>query len=34
MSQETDENEDIILSELPDSELTEQMYDDLHADLA
>ncbi len=34
MSQETDENEDIVLSELPDSELTEQMHDDLYDGLA
>ena len=35
MSQEIDENEDIVLSELPDNELTVQMHDDLydgHAD--
>jgi len=34
MSQKIDENEDIVLSELPDSELTEQMYDDLYDGLA
>ena len=33
-SQETDENEDIVLSELSDSELTEQMHDDLYDGLA
>ena len=34
MSQEFDENEDIVLSELSDSELTEQMHDDLYDGLA
>jgi 5-methyltetrahydrofolate--homocysteine methyltransferase len=34
MSQEIDENEDIVLSELPDGELTEQMHDDLYDGLA
>jgi 5-methyltetrahydrofolate--homocysteine methyltransferase len=34
MSQEIDENEDIVLSELPDSELVEQMHDDLYDGLA
>jgi 5-methyltetrahydrofolate--homocysteine methyltransferase len=34
MSQDTDQNEDIILAELPDSELTEQMHDDLYDGLA
>jgi len=34
MSQEIDENEDIVLSELDDSELTEQMHDDLYDGLA
>ena len=34
MSQEMDENEDIVLSELPDSELIEQMHDDLYDGLA
>jgi len=34
MSQEIDENEDIVLSELSDGELTEQMHDDLYDGLA
>ena len=34
MPQEIDENEDIVLSDLADSELTEQMYDDLYDGLA
>jgi methylmalonyl-CoA mutase cobalamin-binding domain/chain len=34
MSQEIDEDEDIILSELDDGELTEQMHDDLYDGLA
>jgi len=34
MSQEIEENEDIVLAELSDSELTEQMYDDLYDGLA
>ena len=34
MPQEIDENEDIVLSELPDNELTEQMHDDLYEGLA
>jgi len=34
MSQEIDENEDIILAELSDEELTEQMADDLYDGLA
>ncbi len=34
MSQEIDENEDIVLAELSDSELTEQMHDDLYDGLA
>ncbi len=34
MSQEIDENKDIVLSELPDDELTEQMHDDLYDGLA
>ena len=34
MSQKIDENEDIVLSELSDSELTEQMHDDLYDGLA
>ena len=34
MSQEIDENEDIVLSELPDNELIEQMHDDLYEGLA
>jgi len=34
MSQEIDENEDIVLSELPDNELTVQMHDDLYDGLA
>ena len=34
MSQKIDENEDIVLSELPDDELTEQMHDDLYDGLA
>ncbi len=34
MSQENNENEDIVLSELPDNELIEQMHDDLYDGLA
>ena len=34
MSQEVDENEDIVLAELADDELTEQMHDDLYDGLA
>ena len=34
MSQEIDEDEDIVLAELSDSELTEQMHDDLYDGLA
>jgi len=34
MSQEIDENENIVLSELPDNKLTEQMHDDLYDGLA
>ncbi len=34
MSQEQNENEDIVLSELPDDELTEQIHDDLYDGLA
>ncbi len=34
MSQEQNENEDIVLSELADDELTEQMHDDLYDGLA
>jgi len=34
MAQEVDENEDIVLSELPDDELTEQIHDDLYDGLA
>ena len=34
MSQKIDENEDIVLSELPDDELTEQIHDDLYDGLA
>jgi 5-methyltetrahydrofolate--homocysteine methyltransferase len=34
MPQEIDENEDIVLSELPDNELIEQMHDDLYEGLA
>jgi 5-methyltetrahydrofolate--homocysteine methyltransferase len=34
MSQENDQNDDIVLSELADSELTEQMFDDLYDGLA
>ena len=34
MSQGAMENEEIILSELPDSELVEQMFDDLYDGLA
>jgi len=34
MAQENDENEDIVLSELPDDELTEQIHDDLYDGLA
>ena len=34
MSQEIDENDDIVLAELSDSELTEQMHDDLYDGLA
>jgi methylmalonyl-CoA mutase cobalamin-binding domain/chain len=34
MSQEIDEDEDIVLSELDDGELTEQMHDDLYDGLA
>ena len=34
MSQDLNENEDIILSELSDSELVEQMFDDLYDGLA
>ena len=34
MPQGIDENEDIVLSDLADSELTEQMYDDLYDGLA
>ncbi len=34
MSQEIVEDEDIVLAELSDSELTEQMHDDLYEGLA
>jgi 5-methyltetrahydrofolate--homocysteine methyltransferase len=34
MSQEIDQNEDIVLSDLSDSELVEQMHDDLYDGLA
>jgi 5-methyltetrahydrofolate--homocysteine methyltransferase len=34
MSQQIDDNDDIVLSELDDAELTEQMYDDLYDGLA
>ena len=34
MSQEIEENEDIVLAELSDSELTEQIHDDLYDGLA
>jgi len=34
MSHENEENEDIVLAELSDSELTEQMHDDLYDGLA
>ena len=34
MAQEQNENEDIVLSELPDDELTEQIHDDLYDGLA
>ncbi len=34
MSQDQNENEEIVLSELPDSELVEQMFDDLYDGLA
>jgi len=34
MTQEIDKNEDIVLSELADDELTEQMHDDLYDGLA
>ncbi len=34
MSQEIDENEEIVLSELADNELTEQIHDDLYDGLA
>ena len=34
MSQDNDQNDEIILSELADDELTEQMYDDLYDGLA
>jgi 5-methyltetrahydrofolate--homocysteine methyltransferase len=34
MPQEIDENEDIVLSELPDDELIQQMHDDLYDGLA
>ena len=34
MSQDQNENEEIVLSELPDDELVEQMFDDLYDGLA
>ena len=34
MSQDNDQNDDIVLSELADDELTEQMFDDLYDGLA
>jgi len=34
MSQENDQNDDIVLSELSDADLTEQMFDDLYDGLA
>jgi 5-methyltetrahydrofolate--homocysteine methyltransferase len=34
MSQDNDQNDDIVLSELADDDLTEQMYDDLYDGLA
>ncbi len=34
MSQDNDQNDEIVLSELDDDELTEQMYDDLYDGLA
>ena len=34
MSQDDDQNDDIVLSELADDELTEQMWDDLYDGLA
>ena len=34
MSQDNDQNDDIVLSELADDELTEQMHDDLYDGLA
>ena len=34
MSQDNDQNDEIVLSELADDELTEQMYDDLYDGLA
>ena len=34
MSQDNDQNDDIVLAELADDELTEQMYDDLYDGLA
>ncbi len=34
MSQDNDQNDDIVLSELADNELTEQMHDDLYDGLA
>jgi len=34
MSQENDSNDEIVLSELADDELTEQMHDDLYDGLA
>jgi len=34
MSQDHDENEEIVLSALPDTELVEQMFDDLYDGLA